>query len=537
VVIYQTYVLFLLWTVPNVAVDALILRIWLKRRARRADFELQTEVMSGATLGRSTASSSRRRSLPSPSVVLSVLAAIVVWAVLGLLPGAMEAEAFTSGMTVQSAAATTTDSPDVLTLRLHLDTALPPLWPIAITLDDADARNGYTAVVDFASGPDQTVQVKLAEPLSGGRHTLHYGYAFYISNVSDPYWLQTEDREAAFDVTGSNGTSSPLESRSIGFDPGFLPGFASILLLCYFLRHLYVVRRGGKPLGVDDSVLLSDPPAGLTPAMAVVLMTGRFNSTAFITAMADLASRGYIEVAPGRAQILPPNTSRPSGANLRPLGEAEADLLSAWQQKSGGILGLTDGRALYNRFKATLIQLASSSSWFSRNPADGLNFWTGLGVALAIGGFWLTVVSGQPGNAIDPGLKGSLDMVAIVGFVMAFCAYRWYSNRTQEGGRVLALALAYRNTLRYELLRAANAEQSMASITRRLPWLDTPEAAVAWILALDLRPEALELLRRSQAGPAGSDATQQSGPAEILQQVAWFPEMVAPFTRSMRTEE
>ena len=75
----------------------------------------------------------------------------------------------------------------------------------------------------------------------------------------------------------------------------------------------------------------------------------------------------------------------------------------------------------------------------------------------------------------------------------------------------------------------------MASITRRLPWLDTPEAAVAWILALDLRTEVPELLRRSQAGPAGSDATQQPGPAAILQQVAWFPELVAPFTRPMPT--
>jgi hypothetical protein len=216
---------------------------------------------------------------------------------------------------------------------------------------------------------------------------------------------------------------------------------------------------------------------------------------------------------------------------MGPLGEAEAALLSAWQQRPGGVLGLVDGRALYDRFKASLIQLASSSPWFSGDPAHGLYAWTGLGVVMAIAGFWLTAVSGQPGSEIDPGLKGSLDMVALVGVVIALCAYRWYSNRTQEGGRVLALALAYRNTLRHELIRAANAEQGIESITRRLPWLNTSETAVAWILALDLRTEALELLRRSVSSPSGSDSAQRPGPAAILQQVAWFPEMVAPFTR------
>jgi hypothetical protein len=291
---------------------------------------------------------------------------------------------------------------------------------------------------------------------------------------------------------------------------------ADLLLLAYFFYRLYRVRREGRMIDIDDSILLPEPPPQLTPAMAVVLRTGRIGTDAYGAALADIAGRGITATwAVGADGQTAPERSR---ADSRRLGEAEAELLAAEQGESPTEPTATSGTvdSPVRRFYATLARDAAKTPWFRSTPVRGLDGWTLLGLMMTVG-LVLYEVASQPSVTIDDTLRRSFDVTGIVGIIIAVSAHFGYCNRTAEGGRVLGMAMAYRNTLRYELITATSPDRGMESIAHRAPWLNRPEELRAWILALGLRAEAWDLLARSNDHDPPSQTT------SVLRQLDSFP--------------
>jgi hypothetical protein len=120
---------------------------------------------------------------------------------------------------------------------------------------------------------------------------------------------------------------------------------------------------------------------------------------------------------------------------------------------------------------------------------------------MALVGLPLWLILSQPNLIkanVDDAIWRSFEIIGFAGVVIAVAGYYLYCNRSRSGGEVMATAQAYRNTLLYELITANTAEKGLESIQRRAPWLNGPEEAVPWILALDLRLEIETLLRRSE---------------------------------------
>jgi uncharacterized membrane protein YgcG len=69
--------------------------------------------------------------------------------------------------------------------------------------------------------------------------------------------------------------------------------------------------------------------------------------------------------------------------------------------------------------------------------------------------------------------------------------------RTAEGARTLAMALGYRNTLRFELKRAHTVDEAVENTKTRLPWITTPDLLTVWAVAFGLKDEIDDLIRET----------------------------------------
>jgi hypothetical protein len=451
-------------------------------------------------------------------VAASIGIAAVAWALIGFLPAWMVAATYTSKLEVLQADVPS-DTNGVLDLHLHLDSAMAPQWPIYFMLDGAKPVYGFSGLVDFSSGPDQVAHITLWESLASGRHTLSWGYAVKRSGASD--WTASDGGSVEFQVSGSSGGLGPSPAKATEAALlGDLIVAADLLLLVYFFYRLYRVRREGRVIDIDDSILLPEPPPQLTPAMAVVLRTGRIGTDAYGAALADIAGRGITATWAGGAddQTAP---ERPSVAGGR-LGEAEAELLATEQAESPAEPAATSGAvdSPVSRFYVALARDAAKTPWFRSTPVRGLDGWTMLGLMMAVG-LVLYLVTSEPNVTIDDTLHRSFDVTGFVGVIIAVCARFWYCNRTAEGARVLGMAMAYRNTLRYELITASNADQGMESITRRASWLKRPEELRPWILALGLKAEMSDLLARSKDHDPPSRTTNVLGQLDSFPASTW----------------
>ena len=248
-------------------------------------------------------------------------------------------------------------------------------------------------------------------------------------------------------------------------------------------------RRGRDtriPL-IDDSVLLPSPPPGLTPALATVLANDGVDDQAFTAALVDLGHRGLVTFQqddvsakhPRVDLVVPPEPlDDPSSveARQRPLGEPEAQLAaSVGIQSAGGLISSLRlrqgiGLKLKTAFKKDLGRAALASGWFRTDPRRIVGRWHVIGGAVAIVAAVIFVTqtmnssNDSPNVVVSGSLAGKEWLMAPVllllgtGVAIAVLA-RFLPARTSDGAQTLAMALAYRNTLRYEIARAADDER------------------------------------------------------------------------------
>ncbi|HJW21321.1 MAG TPA: TPM domain-containing protein [Candidatus Limnocylindrales bacterium] len=292
-----------------------------------------------------------------------------------------------------------------------------------------------------------------------------------------------------------------------------------LVLLMFYLAWLRQGRDAAIPL-IDDSVLLPEPPPGLTPAMATVLRRDRVTMEAFTSALVDLGHRGLVtfDQAGDDAKNIDLVVNRPAlddagsrAARERPLGVAETSLLhlirnSATEGRlSRETLKQGTGQKLYQDFRQHIGIVAASQGWFVADPNKVITRWTaiGIGVAVAAGvGFWITgmvdrvglVGPDLPKNAAFVSLALGFDVLVGIGIAVLG---RYMAARTPTGAQTLAMALAYRNTLRYEIANATTIDAAVEATKRRLPWITTPDLLTVWAVAFGLNTEIDRLIKQS----------------------------------------
>src|SRR6185369_6944095 len=244
---------------------------------------------------------------------------------------------------------------------------------------------------------------------------------------------------------------------------------AGALVFGLFLKTWWERGRDARVVLIDDSVLLPDPPPGLTPALATVLRQDNVSKDAFTAALVDLGHRGLVTfqegagvfglgkhvdlVVPDKPLIDPSSLE----ARRRPLGSPEASLASSIRGRSvAGVLSASTlksgaGAELWEAFKKSTGVAAKDAGYFRDNPNSITGRWVAIGIVLIVAvvvfGFFFAFDTSDNGNLLRPGraFLGLPMLISIVlgGLIVVFSGR--LAARTPDGARTLAMALAYRN--------------------------------------------------------------------------------------------
>jgi len=294
---------------------------------------------------------------------------------------------------------------------------------------------------------------------------------------------------------------------------------AGLLVLGLFLQTWWSRGRDAEVPLIDDSVLMPGPPPGLTPALATVLRNDGVDREAFTSALVDLGHRGLATfqedpdnrkhvdlVVPPRPLIDPSSLE----ARRRPIGAAEDQLARSIAAKStGGVLRWSElkageGAKLYESFRKNLGRAAKAAGFFKEDPNKLSGTWAGIGgllIGLVVVFAFVFVLdtSDNSEQLIKPGrsiLIGPIIASVLLGVFVMIASGRLVA-RTLAGAQALGMALAYRNTLRWELKRAHSVDEAVTQTQSKLPWITTPDLLTVWAVAFGLKDEIDDLIRET----------------------------------------
>jgi uncharacterized membrane protein YgcG len=314
------------------------------------------------------------------------------------------------------------------------------------------------------------------------------------------------------DDAATEGHASRLRiARTIDAVLGLVGGPLAFLLVVGFAIARWW-RFGRDPVYLDDpSIHIPAPPPDLTAASAALVRDGWTNRRALTTALLDLASRGRLAFREERVGLLgrgrkvgveldppapdPATDARRARNARRPLADAEVFALA---ELSGltvdGVVQPDDMPKFAESvtgFNDRLEKHVVAKRWFAKRPSDVANGWF-LG---AIGVVVLGLVPGAIGWFLPSGglvmLGGALVAAGIVVAVIG----GWMPAVTMSGAMIRAMLAAYRRTLEKTMIQARSMQQVVDEA--QLDWLETPDQAVVWGVALGLHREVEEVLERS----------------------------------------
>ena len=291
----------------------------------------------------------------------------------------------------------------------------------------------------------------------------------------------------------------------VGFGAAILAALLVLVVLYRWYTH------GRDPIYVDDnSVLMPAPPDGLTPAMATLLMDDRTSSRTVSAAMVDLAARGLLRFQQD-SESFGKKTSIGVTGQVAQITTPEAGLFVAIGQAVGsdGFVPTSAGRELLpaiGQLKGNLETLSVQKGWLTGRPTRVVGIWIAVAIAeglAAIPLFAWTLALDASGGFLG---GGALLVAAIVTGVTA-----WFMPcRSRLGAMLRAMLAAYGRTLQYTMAQSGSMDEVVQR--RALPWVTTPDEAMAWGVALGLNAEIEMVLARTVS------ASQASG-----RQVGWYP--------------
>jgi uncharacterized membrane protein YgcG len=294
----------------------------------------------------------------------------------------------------------------------------------------------------------------------------------------------------------------------------------AVLVFGFFLRTWWELGRDARVPLIDDSVLLPDPPPGLTPALATVLRKDAVDKDGFTSALVDLGHRGLVTFEPADGDkkhvdlvvpdrpLIDPNSLE---ARRRPLGPAEESLADAIKARTvGGVLGWSslksgEGAKLWEGFKKDAGRAAQAAGYFRDDPNRLTGRWLAIGIALiaaaVVFGFIFAFDRSDSSELFRPGrgfLALPIGLAVALGIVTIVLSGR-LAARTELGARTLAMSLAYRNTLKHEMAASATVDEAVEKTRSRLPWITTPDLLTVWAVAFGLKDEIDKLIKETFA--------------------------------------
>jgi hypothetical protein len=151
-------------------------------------------------------------------------------------------------------------------------------------------------------------------------------------------------------------------------------------------------------------------------------------------------------------------------------------------------------------FDEQLELYATKKGWFRQTPKSAMNRWYAQGtIEIFAGGALLLLGYNLPSDGIL--LIGAAVIVA--GIVTLLLA-RGMPARTLAGATIRAMLAAYRRTLQKTFEMSRSMDQVVAA--KALPWLETPDQAVVWGVALGLRQDVEDVLERTASDIRGGRA-------------------------------
>ncbi|MGH2464520.1 MAG: DUF2207 family protein, partial [Candidatus Limnocylindrales bacterium] len=298
----------------------------------------------------------------------------------------------------------------------------------------------------------------------------------------------------------------------------------AIIILSLASVSIAWYRRGRDAVYLDDpSVLMPAPPPDLTPASAALVYDDRSSRRALTTAMLDLASRGEIafDVPDPKhpstiaIDLAPPAPTDPAvvasqqSAMRQKLTDAETYALTMLHSVGG------DGERIESdeipkfgtytpTFNSKLEDHAVAQGWFVEAPTKAISRYSGRGGIELILGFVAFIF------AASATISGLIFVAVglLAGGAVSIAIAQAMPARTKDGAIINAQLKAYRRTLEATMAQARSMNEVVASA--KLDWLDSPDRAVVWGVALDLNHEVQAVLGRTvedvQRGVAASGA-------------------------------
>jgi uncharacterized membrane protein YgcG len=276
------------------------------------------------------------------------------------------------------------------------------------------------------------------------------------------------------------------------------------------------LRFGRDPYYLDDpSILMPAPPEALSAATGALVYDGASSRRTLTTALLDLASRGDLAFEERSsflkrkiAVVTKPEplqddvaATRQRLAARRPIGRAEKLALDKLRllghfQEGAVIEGdeLLKFGSEVGAFDDKLEAHAVEQGWFRDRPGKVKGRWQAIGGVELVGGF---AAIGAAAFFTISGLT-LVGVALIVAAVVTLIIARVMPARTMAGAMIRAMLEAYRRTLHKTMEQARSMDQVQAAVAKAgLTWIETPDQALVWGMALGLQDDVDEVLRRS----------------------------------------
>jgi uncharacterized membrane protein YgcG len=332
-----------------------------------------------------------------------------------------------------------------------------------------------------------------------------------------PYLRQCDEDSAllaALDKIDAAATPEHAQrlstARIIDAAIGLVLGPGAFILLVGWAALAWL-RYGKDPVYLDDpSVLMPAPPPDLTAASGAVIWEGRSSRRALTTAMLDLASRGEISFRPESGLLglqtkagIQINEAPPTDPNVernrrRPISSAEQYALERLQgiasPLGGGYIDSSDmlkfGKYV-SGFDKQIEAHVVRKGWFVEAPAKAVERWASRAILVLVAGFIGFII----GVNIPSGGIVTLCVALMLAAGAMLLIARQMPARTMAGAMIYAMLAAYRRTMVNTMAQA----RSMTTVVEQptLAWMETPDQAVAWGVALGLQHDVEEVLARS----------------------------------------
>jgi len=286
--------------------------------------------------------------------------------------------------------------------------------------------------------------------------------------------------------------------------PIVLFGFVGFMVLSWW-------RLGRDPHYADSaSIHIPAPPPELTPASAALLYDGESSRRTLTTALVDLATRGQItfdEVEEGlvfktRKVAIVMGAPSPRDAaqeyerhQAQEIPSSEAERFALRELSALGSRIEPDDLLKFGpkarEFDEKLEAYAVAKGWFRGAPGKVKTRWRVISsIAIGLGSVAAIIGANLPSGGFTA-LGGAAVIAGIVGFVIA----GWMPARTKSGALTRIMLSAFRRTLEKTMAVSRSMDQVVREVG--LPWLDSPDRAVVWGVALGLHPQVEEVLKRT----------------------------------------